>query len=98
MGAAQRIYLPTHRFWCAAWLGLVRAAAQPNGRIEITLSNGVPVCLDSKVDGAALRRVAAIKRTSSVEDDVQGAHKMAGRRLRSRNRNIKPKETDYGSI
>ena len=33
--------------------------AQPDGRIEITLSRGVLVRVDAKVDGAALRRVLA---------------------------------------
>ena len=33
--------------------------AQPDGRIEITLSRGVSVRVDAKVDGAALRRVLA---------------------------------------
>ena len=34
-------------------------SAQPDGRIEITLSRGVSVRVDAKVDGAALRRVLA---------------------------------------
>jgi transposase len=38
--------------------------AQPDGRIEITLSRGVSVRVDAKVDGAALRRVlAALERS-----------------------------------
>lgn len=37
---------------------------QPDGRIEITLSRGVSVRVDAKVDGAALRRVlAALERS-----------------------------------
>jgi transposase len=40
------------------------SAAQPDGRIEITLSRGVSVRVDAKVDGAALRRVlAALERS-----------------------------------
>ena len=40
------------------------APAQPDGRIEITLSRGVSVRVDAKVDGAALRRVlAALERS-----------------------------------
>jgi hypothetical protein len=34
-------------------------AAQPDGRIEITLARGVTVRVDAKVDAAALRRVLA---------------------------------------
>ena len=38
--------------------------APPDGRIEITLSRGVSVRVDAKVDGAALRRVlAALERS-----------------------------------
>ncbi len=37
----------------------VLAVTQPEGRIEIMLSLGVSVRVDSKVDGAALRRVLA---------------------------------------
>jgi transposase len=38
--------------------------AQPDGRIEITLSRGVSVRVDAKVDSAALRRVlAALERS-----------------------------------
>ena len=38
--------------------------APPDGRIEITLSRGVTVRVDAKVDGAALRRVlAALERS-----------------------------------
>ena len=40
------------------------STAQPDGRIEITLSRGVSVRVDAKVDGAALRRVlAALERS-----------------------------------
>ena len=40
------------------------APSQPDGRIEITLSRGVSVRVDAKVDGAALRRVlAALERS-----------------------------------
>jgi transposase len=40
------------------------SSAQPDGRIEITLSRGVSVRVDAKVDGAALRRVlAALERS-----------------------------------
>lgn len=38
--------------------------AQPDGRIEITLSRGVSVRVDAKVDGAALRRVLAAREWS----------------------------------
>jgi transposase len=42
----------------------VPSPAQPDGRIEITLSRGVSVRVDAKVDGAALRRVlAALERS-----------------------------------
>jgi hypothetical protein len=40
---------------------IVRAAAQSNERIEITPSRGVTARVDSKVDGTALQRVAAMK-------------------------------------
>ncbi|HEY5310643.1 MAG TPA: transposase, partial [Casimicrobiaceae bacterium] len=40
------------------------SSAPPDGRIEITLSRGVSVRVDAKVDGAALRRVlAALERS-----------------------------------
>jgi len=45
-------------------LPVAPSPAQPDGRIEITLSRGVSVRVDAKVDGAALRRVlAALERS-----------------------------------